>query len=70
MFLKMDPVLLAQVPALIVHIQHTLKNKASILHLGKIPRIVLNSDKYLLKIHLASCQKAVTRKWLQVKSPT
>lgn len=40
------------------------------LYLGKIPDTVLDEDKYLLKILLASSKKAITRKWLQVDPPT
>ncbi len=42
------------------------------LYLVKIPKTVLNSDKYLLKILLTSSRKAITckHKWLQVDPPT
>jgi len=40
------------------------------IYLGKISGNVLDKDKYLLKILLASCRKAITRKWLQVDPPT
>ena len=40
------------------------------LYLGKVPETVLQKDKYLLKILLASSRKVITRKWLQLDPPT
>jgi len=40
------------------------------IYLGKIQGNVLDKDKYLLKILLTSCRKAIICKWLQVDPPT
>lgn len=40
------------------------------IYLGKIPGNIVDKDKYLLKILLASGRKAITHKWLQIDPPT
>lgn len=42
----------------------------SLMYLGNLPTSMKKQDRYLIKILLASCKKAITRKWLSKEPPT
>ena len=45
-------------------------NSLIILYLGKLPDNLMAHDKYLYKILLIACKKAITRKWLRENPPS
>lgn len=50
---------------------YNIPNTCVLLYLGNMSgHIVLKEDRYLLKIVLAACKKAITRKWHRTDPPT